>query len=50
MNPMKIFVYPPFLLLHHSVDLIISDQELCTPVVSLLLSSNVQTDLSIFSN
>lgn len=50
MSTMGIFVYPPFLLLCHSVDLIISVPELCTPVVSPLLSDNVWTDLSSVSN
>lgn len=49
MNPAGIFVYPPFLLLCHSVDLIFSVYKLCTTVVSLLLSGNVQTNLNIFS-
>lgn len=49
MNPAGIFVYPPFLLLFHSVDLIFSVYELWTTVVSLLLSGNVQTNLNIFS-
>lgn len=51
MSPVGIFVYPPFfllLLLCHSVDLIFSLQELCTPVVSPLLSGNVQTNLNLF--